>query len=109
GRRVRAWWLRWTVYHLRLPRWCARLGLMVQEPDMSSGRGIAGRGRGMTRAATTLAGALGRRPQTRQVMPTVRRVSSGPSWDHVEVKVPETMTPEDWTALTRPLAKARKV
>lgn len=109
GSRIRAWWLRWTVYRPKLPRWFARLGLMVQEPDMSSGRGIAARGTGVTRAATGLAGVVGRRPQTRQVLPKVRRVRSGPSWDHVQLKLPDTMTPEQVTEVARPLATACKV
>lgn len=110
GRRVRAWWLRWTLYQWRMPRWCARLSLVVSEPEVTRQTSMR-TPRGTLGVVVRLGGSLlpmGKH-QAKTIVPRVLRVQSGPSWDQVWVKVPETMIPEDWTPLSRKLASARKV
>lgn len=112
GRRLRAWWLRWTMYHPKLPRWAARLGLVAVQPETSSREGARpkiARG-GMAGMAAGLVGAVGSSSSSAaRIAPKVTRVQSGPSWDRVRVKLPQTEIPEDWAELTRALATARKV
>jgi DNA segregation ATPase FtsK/SpoIIIE, S-DNA-T family len=33
GRRLRSWWLRWTIYGRRLPLWLRACGLTVRDPN----------------------------------------------------------------------------
>lgn len=111
GRRLRAWWLRWTLYHPKMPRWCARLGLVAVQPETTRREHTSPRiGRaGMTGVAAGLLGSIGKSSGTVRIAPRVTKVVSGASWDRVRVKLPETAVPEDWTRVARNLAQARKV
>jgi DNA segregation ATPase FtsK/SpoIIIE, S-DNA-T family len=100
GRRLRSWWLRWTVYAPRLPKWLRACGLTVQDAD---------------RPIVLTANPLGRnkirrqpKPRANQV-PRVLGVRSGPSWDEVRVRLVPGQKPEDFDEAARALAVARGV
>src|SRR5262245_43040698 len=99
GRRLRSWWLRWTVYAGRLPGWLRACGLTVRDPNQS----------------VVIVAALGRRGVRRQQrpradrVPRVLRVRSGASWDEVRVRLVPGQKPEDFDERARELAVARGV
>ncbi len=100
GRWLRSWWLRWTLYARRLPKWLRACGLTVQDSD---------------RPIVLMANPLGRnkirrqpRPRVDQV-PRVLGVRSGASWDEVRVRLVPGQKPEDFDEAARALAVARGV
>ncbi|MBO0881864.1 MAG: cell division protein FtsK, partial [Mycobacterium sp.] len=100
GRHLRAWWLRWTLYARRLPKWLHACGLSIKDDTIPVDVTVSLVGRGKTR----------RNQQRRNVQfPKVLGVKSGPSWDEVRVKLVPGQTPEDFDEAARPLASARKV
>ena len=100
GRRLRSWWLRWTYYAPRMPRWLRACRLTV--PDNAQGVQVSVnllRRSGMTRPVRP------RRDQT----PRIIRVRSGASWDEVRVRLVAGQKPEDFDLAARELAVARQV
>jgi len=99
GRRLRAWWLRWTVYAPKLPDWLHACGLGITQDRTP-----------VVLALTPLGRALGghRRPVPAQ-LPRVLGVRSGASWDLVRVRLVAGQKPEDFDDATRALASARGV
>jgi S-DNA-T family DNA segregation ATPase FtsK/SpoIIIE len=100
GRRLRSWWLRWTVYARRLPGWLRACGLTVQHPDQRVVLVVSPLSRGKVRRQA--------RTGTDQV-PRVLRVRSGASWDEVRVRLVAGQKPEDFDEKARELAVARGV
>jgi DNA segregation ATPase FtsK/SpoIIIE, S-DNA-T family len=100
GRWLRSWWLRWTVYARRLPKWLRACGLTVQDAD---------------RPIVLTANPLGRNKVRRQPkqrvdqVPRVLGVRSGASWDEVRVRLVPGQKPEDFDQAARALAVARGV
>jgi S-DNA-T family DNA segregation ATPase FtsK/SpoIIIE len=100
GRWLRSWWLRWTLYARRLPRWLRACGLTVQDTD---------------RPIVLTANPLGRNKVRRQTkrrvdqVPRVLGVRSGVSWDEVRVRLVPGQKPEDFDEAARALAVARGV
>jgi S-DNA-T family DNA segregation ATPase FtsK/SpoIIIE len=98
GRRLRSWWLRWTVYAPKLPKWLQSCGLTVRDHD---------------RPIVLTANPLGRNKVHRKVkpratqMPRVLGVRSGASWDEVRVRLVPGQKPEDFDDAARALAVAR--
>jgi DNA segregation ATPase FtsK/SpoIIIE, S-DNA-T family len=100
GRRIRAWWLRWTLYAPRMPRWLRAAGLTV-----------ADRGQPVTVQVSPFRRSAVQpkvKPRTDQ-QPRVVGVRSGPSWDEVRVRLVPGQTPEDFDQAARTLAVARGV
>jgi DNA segregation ATPase FtsK/SpoIIIE, S-DNA-T family len=100
GRRLRAWWLRWTLYARKMPGWLRAAGLTV-----------ADRGQPVTVQVSPFRRSAVQpkvRPRTDQ-QPRVIGVRSGPSWDEVQVRLVPGQTPEDFDAAARTLAVARGV
>jgi S-DNA-T family DNA segregation ATPase FtsK/SpoIIIE len=100
GRRLRAWWLRWTVYAPRLPKWLQACGLTIRDPDRPIVVAVNPLGRNKIRRQP--------RPRTDQI-PAVLGVRSGPSWDEVRVRLVAGQKPEDFDDAARALASARGV
>ena len=100
GRYLRAWWLRWTLYAPRMPRWLRACRLTV--PD--SGQSITINVNPLRKTAI----APKAKPRPDQ-MPRITGVRSGPSWDEVRVKLVAGQKPEDFDEVTRELAVARGV
>jgi S-DNA-T family DNA segregation ATPase FtsK/SpoIIIE len=98
GRRIRAWWQRWTVYAPRMPGWLRACGLTVSDRD----RAVSVQ---LTAFRRTGLAAKPRRDQ----LPRVVGVRSGASWDEVRVRLVPGLTPEDFDQATRALAVARGV
>jgi S-DNA-T family DNA segregation ATPase FtsK/SpoIIIE len=100
GRRLRAWWLRWSLYARRLPKWLHACGLTVRDPE---------------RTVVLTVNPLSRSKVRRQVKaaadqtPKVLGVRSGPSWDEVRVRLVPGQKPEDFDDAARALASARNV
>src|SRR6202008_4032171 len=100
GWRLRSWWLRWTLYARRLPKWLRACGLTVQDAD---------------RPIVLTANPLGRNKIRRQPkqrvdqVPRVLGVRSGASWDEVRVRLVPGQRPEDFDEAARALAVARGV
>ncbi|MGH3757279.1 cell division protein FtsK [Actinophytocola sp.] len=100
GRWLRSWWLRWTLYARRLPKWLRACGLTVQDAD---------------RPIVLTANPLGRNKIRRQPkqradqVPRVLGVRSGASWDEVRVRLVPGQKPEDFDEAARALAVARGV
>jgi DNA segregation ATPase FtsK/SpoIIIE, S-DNA-T family len=99
GRRLRSWWLRWTVYARRLPCWLRACGLTVRDPNQPVVVVTPFGRRGVRRQ---------QRPRADQV-PRVLRVRSGASWDEVRVRLVPGQKPEDFDEKARELAVARGV
>jgi len=99
-RRVRAWWLRWTIYAPKLPGWLHACGLSIRDDLLPVAVTVNLVGRRKIR-----------RDQQRAVVryPSVLGVSSGPSWDEVRVRLVPGQKPEDFDEAARALASARKV
>jgi DNA segregation ATPase FtsK/SpoIIIE, S-DNA-T family len=100
GQRLRAWWLRWTLYARKMPGWLRAAGLTV-----------ADRGQPVTVQLSPFRRSAVQpkvRPRTDQ-QPRVIGVRSGPSWDEVRVRLVPGQTPEDFDAAARTLAVARGV
>ncbi len=100
GRWLRSWWLRWTLYARRLPKWLRACGPTVQDAD---------------RPIVLTANPLGRNKIRRQPKPRVDQVPrvlgvrSGASWDEVRVRLVPGQKPEDFDEAARALAVARGV
>ena len=100
GRRLRSWWLRWTVYAPRLPKWLQNCGLTIRDHE---------------RSIVLTANPLGRNKVQRRVKPRsdqeprVLGVRSGASWDEVRVRLVPGQKPEDFDEAARALAVARGV
>lgn len=100
GRWLRSWWLRWTVYAPRLPKWLHNCGLTILDHE---------------RPVVLTANLLGRNKVRRQVkpaagqVPRVLGVRSGASWDEVRVRLVPGQKPEDFDNAARALATARGV
>ncbi|OLF17096.1 cell division protein FtsK [Actinophytocola xanthii] len=100
GRWVRSWWLRWTVYAPRLPKWLHNCGLTIRNHE---------------RTVVLTANLLGRSKVRRQAKPAadltprVLGVRSGSSWDEVRVRLVPGQKPEDFDDAARALATARGV
>lgn len=98
GRRLRSWWLRWTVYAPRLPKWLHNCGLTIRDHD---------------RPIVLTANPLGRSKLQRKAKPRrdqeprVLGVRSGASWDEVRVRLVPGQKPEDFDDAARALAVAR--
>jgi DNA segregation ATPase FtsK/SpoIIIE, S-DNA-T family len=100
GRHLRAWWLRWTIYALKLPEWLHACGLSTTNDTAP------------VVVSVTLVGRkkIGRdRHQTRARLPQVLGVRSGASWDEVRVRLVAGQKPEDVDEVARALASARGV
>lgn len=100
GRRLRAWWLRWTLYAPRLPRWMRACQLTVPDP----GTPVVVQVNPLARTSM----APRQRPRRDQI-PRVLGVRSGPSWDEVRVRLVPGQTPEAFDQAARALAVARGV
>jgi S-DNA-T family DNA segregation ATPase FtsK/SpoIIIE len=100
GRYLRAWWLRWTLYARRMPRWLRACRLTV--PD--SGQSITININPLRK--TGIAPKAKPRPDQ---MPRITGMRSGPSWDEVRVKLVPGQKPEDFDDVARELAVARGV
>ncbi|MGH3610429.1 MAG: FtsK/SpoIIIE domain-containing protein, partial [Pseudonocardiaceae bacterium] len=101
GRYLRAWWLRWTVYALKLPPWLHACGLSITKDAAP-----------VVVTLNPLGRALGRRrsrSQVRAEIPRVVGVRSGASWDEVRVRLVPGQKPEDFDEAARALASARGV
>lgn len=100
GRRLRSWWLRWTVYARRLPTWLRACGLVVQtrEPGVTVNLNPL-RPTRLVRQSKPRPGQL----------PTVLGVRAGASWDEVRVRLVPGQKPEDFDDAARALASARGV
>jgi DNA segregation ATPase FtsK/SpoIIIE, S-DNA-T family len=99
GRHLRAWWLRWTVYAPKLPKWLHACGLGIKQAAAP-----------VVVAVTQLGRTFGRRrPSVRAQLPTVLKVRSGASWDEVHVRLVAGQKPEDFDDAARALASARGV
>src|SRR6185437_5259495 len=99
GRRLRAWWLRWTVYAPKLPHWLHACGLGVKQDAVP-----------VVVTVSPLGGTL--RRQRRPILarlPQVIEVRSGASWDEVRVRLVPGQKPEDFDVAARALASARGV
>ncbi|HEX5408060.1 MAG TPA: FtsK/SpoIIIE domain-containing protein [Pseudonocardiaceae bacterium] len=100
GRRLRAWWLRWTLYARDLPAWLHACGLSMRDDALP---------------VVVTVNLIGRKKigQDRQGaavrLPVVLGVKSGPSWDEVRVRLVPGQKPEDYDEAARALASARKV
>jgi S-DNA-T family DNA segregation ATPase FtsK/SpoIIIE len=100
GRRLRAWWLRWTLYACDLPAWLHACGLSMRDDALP---------------LVVTVNLIGRKKirQDRQGaavrLPAVLGVRSGPSWDEVRVRLVPGQKPEDYDEAARALASARKV
>lgn len=100
GRRLRSWWLRWSLYARKVPGWLRACGLTIQDPNQP---------------AVLVMTPFGRRKVARQVrpradqVPRVIGVRSGASWDEVRVRLVAGLTPEDFDEKARALAVARGV
>jgi DNA segregation ATPase FtsK/SpoIIIE, S-DNA-T family len=100
GRRLRAWWQRWTIYARRLPKWLHACGLTIREPNRPVVLTVNPLGRNKIRRAA--------RPRANQI-PKMLGVRSGPSWDEVRVRLVPGQKPEDFDEAARALASARGV
>jgi DNA segregation ATPase FtsK/SpoIIIE, S-DNA-T family len=99
GRHLRAWWLRWSVYALKLPGWLHACGLGINQDTAP-----------IVVALTPLGRTLGRRRRpVRAQLPRVLGVRSGASWDEVRVRLVPGQKPEDVDEVIRALASARGV
>jgi S-DNA-T family DNA segregation ATPase FtsK/SpoIIIE len=98
GRRIRAWWQRWTVYAPRMPGWLRACGLTVSDRD-----------RPVSVQLTPFRRPGPNRARRRDGLPRVVGVRSGASWDEVRVRLVAGQTPEDFDQATRALAVARGV
>jgi S-DNA-T family DNA segregation ATPase FtsK/SpoIIIE len=100
GRYLRAWWLRWTVYHSKLPGWLHACGLSVRDDAVPVEVTVNLVGRKKVHRDQ-------RSPAVR--IPKVLRVRSGASWDEVRVRLVAGQKPEDFDEAARALASARCV
>lgn len=100
GRRLRAWWLRWTLYAPRLPRWMRACQLTVPDP----GTPVVVQVNPLARTSTAP-----RQQPRRDQIPRLLGVRSGPSWDEVRVRLVPGQTPEAFDQAARALAVARGV
>ena len=101
GRPLRSWWLRWAVYHLKLPGWLHACGLSVRDAALPVEVTVNLVGRRKASQATAR--------QSGVQVPKVLGVRSGPSWDEVRVRLVPGQKPEDFDDAARALASARKV
>ncbi|WP_372671522.1 FtsK/SpoIIIE domain-containing protein [Amycolatopsis kentuckyensis] len=101
GRPLRSWWLRWAVYHLKLPGWLHACGLSVRDAALPVEVTVNLVGRRKASRATAR--------QSGVQVPKVLGVRSGPSWDEVRVQLVPGQKPEDFDDAARALASARKV
>ncbi|WP_410638065.1 FtsK/SpoIIIE domain-containing protein [Amycolatopsis sp. lyj-346] len=101
GRPLRSWWLRWAVYHLKLPGWLHACGLSVRDAALPVEVTVNLVGRRKASRATAR--------QSGVQVPKVLGVRSGPSWDEVRVQLVPGQKPEDFDEAARALASARKV
>jgi S-DNA-T family DNA segregation ATPase FtsK/SpoIIIE len=100
GRWLRAWWQRWTIYAPKLPQWLHACGLSVSDITTPTVVSLNLLGRPRLRRSHPAPGAR---------LPKVVEVRSGPSWDHVRVRLVPRQKPEDFDQATRALASARGV
>ncbi|MEU8631137.1 FtsK/SpoIIIE domain-containing protein [Amycolatopsis sp. NPDC048633] len=101
GRPLRSWWLRWAVYHLKLPGWLHACGLSVRDAALPVEVTVNLVGRRKASQATA--------QQSGVQIPKVLGVRSGPSWDEVRVQLVPGQKPEDFDEAARALASARNV
>jgi S-DNA-T family DNA segregation ATPase FtsK/SpoIIIE len=101
GRPLRSWWLRWAVYHLKLPGWLHACGLSVRDAALPVEVTVNLVGRRKASQATAR--------QSGVQVPKVLGVRSGPSWDEVRVQLVPGQKPEDFDEAARALASARNV
>lgn len=100
GRWLRSWWLRWTLYALKLPRWLHACGLSTRDDAVPVDVTVNLVGRRHLKR---------HRQPSRVTVPKVKRVRSGASWDEVRVELIPGLKPEDVDESARALASARKV
>jgi S-DNA-T family DNA segregation ATPase FtsK/SpoIIIE len=100
GRFLRAWWLRWTIYHRKLPNWLHACGLSVSDDTLPVDVTVTLVGRKKVHRDRQRAGVR---------VPKVCGVRSGPSWDEVRVELVAGQKPEDFDDAARALASARTV
>ena len=89
GRHLRAWWLRWTLYAPKLPRWLHACGLTVTDSAIPVDVTVNPIGRKEPRGQTA-------RRQAAVAFPRLLWVRSGPSWDEVRVRLVPGQKPEDF-------------
>lgn len=100
GGLLRSWWLRWSVYHRKLPAWLHACGLSVRDEAVPVDVTVTIVGRKKVHRDRARVGVQ---------VPKLRRVKSGPSWDEVRVELVPGQKPEDFDEAARALASARKV
>jgi S-DNA-T family DNA segregation ATPase FtsK/SpoIIIE len=100
GRFLRSWWLRWTIYHRKLPAWLHACGLSVTDDMVPVDVTVTLVGRKKVRRDRSRRGVR---------VPKLRKVRSGPSWDEVRVELVPGQKPEDFDEAARALASARKI
>ncbi|TCK20630.1 FtsK/SpoIIIE domain-containing protein [Pseudonocardia endophytica] len=100
GRRLRAWWQRWTVYAPRMPGWLRACRLTVPDDRHALVVNVNPLRR---------SGAVPRQRPRRDQIPRILGVRSGPSWDEVLVRLVPGQTPEDVDEAARALAVSRNV
>jgi S-DNA-T family DNA segregation ATPase FtsK/SpoIIIE len=99
GRHLRAWWLRWTLYSPKLPKWLHACGLSIKPDAAPMVVTVSPLGRNLRRT----------RRQAQADLPQVLGVRSGASWDEVRVRLVPGQKPEDFDQAARALASARAV
>ena len=100
GRFLRSWWLRWTIYHRKLPGWLHACGLSVRDEAVPVEVTVTLVGRKKVHRDRSQAGVQ---------VPKLGKVRSGPSWDEVRVELVPGQKPEDFDEAARALASARRV
>jgi S-DNA-T family DNA segregation ATPase FtsK/SpoIIIE len=99
--RLRAWWLRWTVYAPKLPGWLQACGLGIKH-DVDAAPVVV-------TLTPPVRGVRRSRQHSNTQLPRVIGVRSGGSWDLVRVQLVPGQKPEDFDAAARALASARGV
>lgn len=100
GQYLRAWWLRWTIYARKLPKWLRNCGLTVRDERSVTVNVNPFTPTRFARTAST---------QGVEERPKILKVRSGLSWDEVHLRLVPGQTPEDFDAAARALAVSRKV
>jgi DNA segregation ATPase FtsK/SpoIIIE, S-DNA-T family len=100
GRRLRAWWQRWTLYAPKLPGWLHACGLTIKydvPPAVVSLNPVGPKTFHRHRRSAAVQ------------YPKVLGVRCGGSWDEVRVRLVPGQKPEDFDEAARALASARGV
>ncbi|HTK66809.1 MAG TPA: FtsK/SpoIIIE domain-containing protein [Pseudonocardia sp.] len=100
GRHLRGWWLRWTLYARRMPKWFRNCRLSITD----TGQGVTVFVNPFRRT-----GVAPKTKPRRDQLPRIIGVRSGASWDEVRVRLVAGQKPEDFDLVARELAVARGV